>query len=131
METPKIEYISNIKNASLWGSEVTQWKFKTSEMKEPRNEEAKAFKSSHPLAYTMVITSAHYSTDTKPFNESCYVTEQCVTARAECRSDGLGNTKCLCEDGVEIYDPDSDTCLACNYNFYRLYTLKFVSDFSG
>ena len=46
------------------------------------------------------------------------MTEQCVTSRAECRSDGLGDTRCLCEEGGEIYDNTTDTCLACRSNYF-------------
>lgn len=46
------------------------------------------------------------------FNKSCSVSAQCETEGATCRSDGLGDTKCLCALSGEMYDSSMDSCLA-------------------
>ena len=44
--------------------------------------------------------------------QSCFIDSQCITDKATCRSNGLGDTTCQCSATGQIYDSDTDACLA-------------------
>lgn len=46
------------------------------------------------------------------FNEICVATVQCTTVKSTCRSADDGETRCLCNDTGEVYEPIVDKCLA-------------------